>query len=344
MRSSNVPRFGKRSSRGHVRRTKRSLPVWMVAVAAIVAIVAIGLIINILFFNDEETVQTSYANRTWLADSWTISEVTDQQIDALVSRLKENKIDTIYVETGSWRQDGTYREHPAAESFRQKMRQAAPNVKVLIWVWVTNDLYGNSDIQTSLVNYTQTALSTWNYDGIHLQGFSVFDSSENYVRLVRQLDEVTTASETMLSITVPPDRRPADPDVPIGEGNPSTSWTPRYKQQLGLIVDEMVIMPFPSGLDDADDYETWVAYQVEVYAKDIKNVTDSVSLVVALPNYPADELHDPLVENVEHAIQGTQKGIDRAGSARDMVGGVGMYVYEDATTRDWVLFRDAWAK
>lgn len=338
-------RFSQRSSRGHVRRPQQqSFPSWMIWLFALLGLLAIAALVREVVnrLNDEESIVTVQSNRLWLGDEWTLNAATSEQVETLVNRLQENQIKAIYVVTGAWRADNQYRSHDFAEQFREQMQDAASDIKVLAWIWYEPELHANDTSETSLVSYARTALDDWNYDGIHLQGFSIPNRNERYIQLVRALEVIT--ENKILSITVPPDHIPTDPVVPKGRGNPTFSWEPSYKQQMALIADEMVIMPHASGLTAPNEYEAWVAYQVETYARDVSRMEVETDLIIGLPAYPEEALHDPTIENVTTAINGTRQGLADAGDARDYVVGAGLYSFSTASEDDWLQFKSLWVR
>jgi hypothetical protein len=315
-----------------------------VGVFGLLGVLAIWGLYTLFVPENEADTHPSYQNRTWLADTWTTIPPSAAAVRDMAEQLQNANITMIYVKAGAWRADGSYRQHEYAQEFRRQLATIAPQIKVLAWDWVVPDLYNDDDSHLELTNFADLVMKDYGYDGFHLQGFSVFDGNPNYVRLVRALDAVMDTYGGYLSITVPPDRRPADPAIPLAEGNPAVSWTPRYKQQLGLIVDEMVIMAHASGITTVEDYEKWFAYQIEVYAEDIRRVNEEVSLIVALPVHPAEDLHDPTIENIATALTATQKGIQNAGNNRSMIRGVGIYSFDNATPADWAVFRREWIR
>ena len=337
--------MGRRSTRGHVRRAKKSLPWWLVVVAGIIGVIAIWGLVQIVFPDGADTQHSPYHNRTWLtSDNWTATEPNRTQVEALVDRLHENNIDRIYVQAGDWRVNGSYLEHNFAPEFRAMMHDIDPAIEVLVWIWVNRNVYTNSESRIALVSFTEKALRDWDYDGVHLQEFEVVDGSESFVQLVRSLDTVADDHGGIVSITVPPDRRPADPDVPVALGDPTVSWSPRYKQQLALIVDEMVIMAHTSGIKTAEDYRAWFAYQVKIYAEDVNRINEAVDVIIVFPTFPEADLHNPSIENLENSIQAAKNGIGQAGSARSVIHGAGVYPYNTATSQDWILFHDEWVE
>ena len=114
------------------------------------------------------------------------------------------------------------------------------------------------------------------------------------------------------------------------------AWSKDFKQSVALLVDELVIMCYQSGLDRADDYTAWVAYQVQNYAKTIDELNTDTSLTIGIPTYPMElPAHDPEVENVISAIAGVKSGLIQAGDASNVFQGLSIYA-EWTTTPDEV--------
>ena len=332
------------SSRQHVRRpNKRSFPTWFVVVIGLVGLIALGLVTRTVFmaiFGGDDSVAEAQSNRLWLSEEWTLGSPSESDLTTLAQRLQDHKISVVYVETGAWRQDNQYRAWENAEGFRQQLREVAPNVKALIWLWYEPELHANDTSQSSAVNYVRQAVENWGYDGVHIQGYSIFSDSQSYLRLIRAMDQVI--ADRILSVSVPPDHNPTDVDVPSGLGNPQLSWRPAYKGDIAAVVDEMVIMAHASGLTDRTEYERWVAYQVETYARDIDRLDSNTDLIVALPAYPQELFHDPAIEDITTAANGARQGVGAAGSAGNVVRGAGIYIYQFTTDADWQAFEGFW--
>ncbi len=332
------------SSRGHVRRPnhQQQFPVWFIGIALVVAAVASFLIVRtVLSLFGDDAAEATQSNRTWLTETWTQSPPSNSDVAQLVARLRDHRVRTVYVQTGAWRQDGQYRAWPNAADFRARLQTTAPNVKVLIWVWYEPARHTNATSQDSLLAYAQNAIENWGYDGVHLQGYSIFNESENYLGFIQRLNEALP-DNSILSITAPPDHNPTDASVPLGPGNPSLSWGSTYKGRMAQLVDEMVIMAHASGLEEPADYETWVAYQVETYARAIDRVRADTDLIVAFPTYPQELFHNPRVETVINAASGARAGIRLADNGGRRIVGGGIYVYDTATDADWNAFAGFW--
>ena len=116
-----------------------------------------------------------------------------------------------------------------------------------------------------------------------------------------------------------------------------------FKQRVALLrVNEIVVMPHASGLEDAAQYTVWVAYQVESYATAINQLDRPADIIVALPTYDAAPDRDPEIENVRAAIKGVKEGVKRAEASGELVKGVGLYEYKSTDSLEWTYFRTDW--
>ncbi len=336
-----------RSSRGHVRTgSAASWTGYPLRVGAVVAgvILLILLITQVVLpaFDEEETPAR---NRTWLEFQWTSAPFSPDAVQSLGERLADHRIDRVYVEAAAWLSDGTllYGEH--AEQFAEALRQAYPKIEILLWLRMTGEQIANADQREQAVALARTSVREWGFDGAQLNGLGVVNQSESYVGLLRSLGDAI-GEEAVLSATVPPDRIPADPDVPASTaGAPELTWDVDYKQRVGLLgVEEAVIMAHASGLKEPAAYETWVAYQVMSYVEAFAGLERPPNLIVALPTYEAAPEHDPAVEDVRAAARGVQEGIKRAGEGARLVKGVGLYEYKTTDSLEWQLFAEHWLR
>lgn len=334
-----------RSSRGHVRveQDARGVPrrVALAAVLAIALITALIVFQQILSSSDRITLGSEH-NATWLEFAWTANAVSPDAVRQLGARLRDHAIDTVYVEASAWRTDGTLLEGQYVQDFVTTLREILPDVRVLLWLRMSVDQIANPDQQAMVVALADKALHQWGLDGVQLNGLAVASGSSSYVELLRSLRDLVGA-EGLLSVTVPPDRIPSDPDVPVGStSDPELTWSVSYKQRIGLLgVDEVVIMAHASGLDDGEDYTAWVRYQLSSYISALSGLEEPVEIVVAVPTYDAGPEHDPAVETVEAALAGVRAALqDRDVAA--WLRGVGLFEYKTTDSREWSVYRERW--
>lgn len=334
-----------RSSRGHVRVDEGPVSdQWIIGGIGLLAILVVVLIVLtqvVLPLFDEEDIEVS--NRTWLEFAWTTVEPNEASVQQLTERLQDHDIDRVYLEVAAWRADGTLLEGEFARAFATLLREAHPDISILVWVRMSGAEIGEEARRDAVVDLVRKATGEWGFDGVQLNGRAILNDSEVFITLLRAL-RGAVGEGRLLSVTVPPDRIPADPDVPAGTpGDPGLTWSLNYKQRVGLLdVDEIVVMAHASGLTSSEDYATWVAYQVENYATNMGELDDPPTIVIALPTYDDAPEHDPAVEDVATAIEGVKRGIERADKHGDLVTGVGLYEYKTTDSREWTFFAQQW--
>lgn len=311
--------------------------------AAVLGVVLLILLISQVVAPALEGDEERTHNRTWLEFKWTSEPVSPDAVQSLGKRLAEHNIDRVYVEAAAWLSDGSLLYGDYAAQFAQALRQAYPKIEILLWLRMTAEQIANADQRDQVVELARTGVREWGFDGAQLNGFGVVSQSGSYITLLRALGDAL-GEKVLLSVTVPPDRIPADPDVPASPaGVPELTWDVEYKQQVGLLnVDEAVIMAHASGLTDAAEYERWVAYQVESYVQAFAGLERPPDLIIALPTYDAAPEHDPAVEDVRAAARGTYEGIKQAGEGAKLIKGAGLYEYKTTDSLEWQLYAEHW--
>ncbi len=334
-----------KSSRGHVRVEQG--PAWINWVLMLVAVlvlagVAVVVITQFVLPAFEEEAAT-YNNRTWLEYAWANEPVNMDAVRSLGDRLAAHDIQTVYLEAAAWRSDGSILDGEHARAFVEALRSAYPEVEILLWLRMSGGEIAQPQYQTAAIELAGRAVQGWGMDGVHLNGRALLTGSESYIEFLRDLRSAIGARKT-LSVTVPPDRQPSDPDVPMGAViDPNLTWTVDYKQRVALVgVDDMVIMAHASGLTDSGQYTAWAAYQVVSYAEVLGELDRPPVFYVALPTYEASPEHDPAIESVRPAIEGVRRGIDLAGDDGDLFQGVGLYEYKTTDSLEWALFAEHW--
>ena len=337
---------GTRSTRGHVRVDERGRwPRWVGAgAAALVVVIAVLLLANELVIPALRSQRDETRNnRTWFEfDPWAVLPEEAESVEQIAERLRDNQIGTVYLEGAAWLSDGALREGEHAAAFGQGLREHYPELRVLLWLRMSNEQVADAALRERAVEIARKAVFDWQFDGVQLNGYAVTNRSDAYVQLVRALREAIGV-DALLSLTAPPDRIPTDPDVPIGLSvAPDLTWDADFKLQIGLLdVDELVIMAYAAGLDDADAFSAWVAYQLKSYAEALAPVEPGPRLAVAIPTYDAAPGHDPEIESVRAAVEGVTQGRARL-AADEAFDGVGLYIYSATDSREWAIYRDVW--
>lgn len=335
------------SGRGHVIKPKSEVPrlvVFTFALAGLAAAITLAWLFAPDFVRSLIEKEAVNHNSTWLTREWTQTDRSNEDVLTLIAILEDNKINTAYLQTNSWHgQTGEYVTLPYSQNFIQRFRKNTAQIKLYIWMEITPERLFDPLSHQQLVEVAHQTIQEWGLDGVHLQARSVPDNSQDFVDLLRDLRKAV-GNDVPISITVPPDRTPADPDVPssptVAE---NLTWSQDYKRRVALNVDEIVLMGHASGLTTAQDYENWLAYQVAVYAEMLEELAIEITYLVALPTYEAELGHDPLVENVTTALKGIEMGVKRAREAGDRVDGVGLYPWEQTDLLELDAYWNNWA-
>lgn len=171
----------------------------------------------------------------------------------------------------------------------------------------------------------------------------MWDGDENFLELLRGVRE-SLGEDIPLAVAVPPDWSPTNATFPVPPLiAPGTEWKIEYKQSVALLTDHIAIMAYNSGLDNAADYETWMAYQVKAYAEAISALGSGTEIVVGIPTYDAElPAHDPAVENVESALRGIRMGLLQAEESAAVIEGVAIYAAWVTDDTEWTQFKTQW--
>lgn len=320
-------------------------------IAAIGALVLIALIVIVLgrVRNNPSSAQP---NAVWLGTEWTYDQPGAEQIAALAERLRRHEIGTVYAWVSWLQSDSTWRgstNFGNVAAFVSQFRTAYPDAEILGWVSLPVEdstisyRLDDAAVRQSVAEFSQRVVSEMGFDGVFLNVEPVWNNNQDFLDLLR---EVRTAlgPNTTISAAIPPDWSPLDADIPVPPLIvPGTVWERTYKQSVSLLVDEMVIMSYNSGLSTAADYQLWFAHQVTAYAEAVSELGEGTVLLFGLPTY--DEAlpgHDPKVENVTSGVGGYRLGLQQAGDAAGWVRGVAIYADWTTSEDEWQAFDRAW--
>jgi hypothetical protein len=289
-------------------------------------------------------------NAIWIGTEWTYSPQTDEDVDALVTRLREHRIGSVYAWVSWLQRDLTWRgeaNFDNVKAFVQQFKSAYPESRLYGWVSFPVEEGGyrmdNIEIQTEIAAFSQRVIDEFGFDGVFLNIEPVWDNDSNFLNLLRAVRS-RLGTDVPISTAIPPDWSPLGAGIPVPPLIvPGTVWRDSFKQSVALLVDEMAIMAYNSGLSDPNDYAQWVAYQVSTYAKALADIGLATQLMIGIPTYDAEPPgHDPLVENVESAVRGIREGLRQAGDSARFVAGAAIYAGWTTDEAEWLAFLQHW--
>jgi hypothetical protein len=327
-------------------------------VAALIFMVILITVVGL--FTGAPTVTPQ--NALWVGSDWTYTQHTDDEIATLVTRLREAKIGTIYARVSELNFDGTWTGIP---SQRNRFDEVESDVRAFVAqfkaAYPEADLYGavhfRVDIgpdgyrldkeayRITVAEFSRLVVQNLGFDGVMLVVEPVVsNNSTDFLDLVRRVRS-SIGEDVLLAVAIPPDWSPAGADIPIPSELPvGMAWDEDYKKRLALLrPDQIVIQAYNSFLRTPQEYEQWMAYQVQTYATVIQSLNTNIDVLIGLPAYetilPA---HDARVENIQTATNGVKIGLARAGDASVAITGVALYALWDMTDVEWELFRVHW--
>ncbi|MFZ2880740.1 MAG: hypothetical protein WA009_14465, partial [Phototrophicaceae bacterium] len=256
--------------------------------------------------------------------------------------------------SGLFDSTNTFEEmRPNVEKFIQQFRAAYPEATLYGWVGFPisardeNGAYNLNDpaVIQIVADFAAELVNELGYDGVMLNAELVFqDSADDYLALLRAVRRAV--GDANLAVAVIPDWSPAEANIPKPPLiAPGTEYTTAFKQQIALLVDEIVVMAYNSGLSSPVDYSQWVAYQTATYARAIAAVDGGAEVRIAIPTFnEVSTDHNPTVENIPAAVEGVVEGLTQAGDASAAIEGISIFAEYTTVEEEWRQFEQFWVQ
>lgn len=292
-------------------------------------------------------------NAIWIGTEWTYETHDDQAVEQFTSDLRNRKIGTIYAWVSWLQPDETWRgvdNFDKVRAFVEQFKRFYPEAELLAWISLPVDdgqgyRLDQTDVQEKVVQFSQTTISEFKFDGVFLNVEPVWNGDDNFLSLMRQV-RASLPEGSLIGAAIPPDWSPLNADIPVPPLIvPGTVWDESYKQSAALLLDQMAIMSYNSGLSSPSDYTLWTAYQVKTFAQAVDALGSGATteLVFGMPTYEAEPPgHDPLVENMASAADGIALGLQQAGEAARLVRGAAIYASWTTDEQEWAQYEQSW--
>ncbi|MFN7955339.1 MAG: glycosyl hydrolase family 18 protein [bacterium] len=289
---------------------------------------------------------TSYDRRDnamWLSRHWLHEPVSDDELDVLVARLASHGIATVYPFLGpmdergwpGWRDRGVIRRfrHQQARDFRQRLRDRAPNVRVVPW---TGGIYREDVVladRARIAGFLEQArwLTTdGGFDGIHLNVEPLHDDDPEFLAFLAELREELPAGR-LLSVA-------AYPPTTLLHPYKRVHWSRGYLDRVCRVADDLAVMTYDTALRWPTIYVRLMALWTRELATLPAVRASECELRLGVPTYEdVAPWHDPRTETVTTALVGIRSGLARLASAPTAVRGIAIYA-------DWTTDADEWAR
>lgn len=306
--------------------------------------------------NDERL----FNNAIWLDSDWSYNNPTDEQIAELSLELQRHDIGSVYVYVSSLRDDITWSGEITGRnrfndvqdnvaSFVTRLKAVYPTIEAYAWIEIaTTSASGyrldNLRVHDTVANFANLMINGLGFDGVIIDTKPLFDENEDFPVMLRTI-RAEIGLDTPMLVAVPADLTPTDAEIVQPEQiAPGTEWSDEYKQRVALQADTIVINAYNSYRENPVDYIEWVTYQVDDYVAALTQIDTSVTVLVSVPNFPANPpAHLEDVESLEAGLDGVKRGIAVLDEGlRELVIGVAVYSEAPMTDSDWRIYRQKW--
>lgn len=327
------------------------IPVNYLIIYAMAGAAFIILVIFLIGRFKNESPQTG-ANAIWLGTQYTYDAPNDAAVTALIQRLREHNVGTVYAWVGLLQPNNAWTDVNKlnqVEAFAKQFKLLYPEAKLYGWLSIGsqgedgNNRLGDETVQQLITDFSQRVVGDLGFDGVALNVVPVSGGDESFLSLLRKI-RATIGEDNLMAVAVPPDWTPTDANITIPRQiAPGTIWPEEYKQRVALLANQMIVTAYSSGLETAADYTAWIAYQVQSFTAALVPLDSNTQIFIGVPTYDAQPpLHDPAVENVTSAIAGIRQGMAQVGEASRFIEGIAIYAEWQTTDDDWVKISTLW--
>jgi len=328
-------------------------------------VIFVGVVVALGLFKNDAPV--SYANAVWVGSEWSYTPRPVEEVTALVARLKQSQIGTSYAYVGYLKGDNAWSGRRIGTNtfdevqndvaaFVGQYRLAYPEGVLIGWLGIPNDLnvapgepYRITDpaVRAEIAVMAGRMVNDLGFDGIilNVEPMPERDSVE-FIALLQAVRQAI-GDDGRLSVSMFADIAPADLTVPrnqrAAETDAIAEYSLEFKQRVALLTDEIMVMAYNSSLTAPSEYVEWVAYQTQSYAEAVAELEGGAEVLIGIPTYDDQgDIHLMSVENIPSALEGVQRGKQRAGEAASAITGVAIYAEWTTSEDEWRLFNQFW--
>lgn len=348
------------AARGAASTANKSMPVEQIklpisrtglyVIGSIVFIVLVVIVLGEIRNRPDEV----HPNMLWIGTEWTYEVNDEASVAAFVEHLRTHKIGTVYAWVSWLQPDNTWRgqdNFANVQAFVQQFHELYPEGELFGWVSLPVEGDGipyrlnDVAVQNAVASFSRRVIDEFGFEGVYLNVEPVWNNDQNFLDLLRRV-RTAVGQNVSISVAIPPDWSPLDADIPVPPLIiPGTVWDTTYKQSVALLVDQLAVMAYNSGLTSPSDYVEWMAYQVETFANAVDQINGGTTIFIGIPTYDAElPGHDPAVENVITAVEGVKNGLEQAGTASRFVRGLAIYAGWTTDEQEWSDFMVAWLR
>lgn len=283
-------------------------------------------------------------NATWIAHEWVGEQRSDEEIQGLVKSFKKYQIDTVFVHSGPFREDGSIdpETYQYAVNFIEKAKKFDNDIEYQAWL---GQIRGKIDLADENVRHNMAKQSfilanLVGFDGIHFDIEPVWDEDFDFIAMLKE-SRGLMADDKKISVA-------------LSEFIPGTLiWitenvfefknfnTEVNYENVAQYADQIVVMAYDTGINK-DWLYRWLVKEQTIWLTDM---LEGKEVFIGIPAYDeAKEGFDPEVENVGNGLKGMVAGLNNLRSNDSNFAGSAIYPYWDIDEKEWKIYEELFIK
>ena len=213
----------------------------------------------------------------WMGVTWSMDKYSDAEIASLAQDLQSQQVDYAFVYVSYLKpRDFFNPTYDHAAQFTQRLRRAAPDIKILSWIGVpitaenaqgvmAENRLNDPHIRKMIAEFAAMTVTALGFDGVHLNAELIPNNDKAFLETLQSIRNAlpTNAILSTTAHALRSDTQVTSIPYPIIEHH----WSPEYLRQVASLSDQVALMAYDSGLIFPADYRSWMTYQVSESTK-----------------------------------------------------------------------------
>ena len=133
-------------------------------------------------------------NAIWIGHDWVDRDKSDAEVQELVENLKKHQIDTIFVHSGPFKEDGSIdtKTYEYAVNFVEKAKKFGPDISYQAWLGqVRNKLpLEQAEVRHNVAKQAMIFTQLVGFDGVHFDVEPVWDNDVDFIKTLKESREL----------------------------------------------------------------------------------------------------------------------------------------------------------
>ncbi|MFD0899916.1 glycoside hydrolase family 18 protein [Actinomadura sediminis] len=322
------------------------------AAAFLLGLILLAPVAAWAWWQPEPKARGTATNALWARHQWVGEPHTDAEYREFADLLKVNRITDVYFHAGPFEADGTVppEKYRYAGALTTAMEKYAPDVRTQAYLGQIRVVDGEGIIQIDDPGVRARILRTdeifldLGFDGIHYDLEPIYPDDRAFLDLLDATRELTRERDALLSVAL---EQPtlADAAQPVYDALLPRNGTLRHParptedflRDVAGKVDQVAIMTYDVSLPTRS-LAGW--HFARHTTATLELIGDRTTVFIGVPTYRPPVM--PWAEDLEVALRGVRRGIDRLDRPPARPYGVGVYAAWTTSADEWALYRASW--